>query len=423
MLGVISVAQKKTTMKNIIKRTLIFTLVGWTSFSFAQQLHYTATEAKVIRDSINQSRWDVGGSLSHYSFRYMSELFPVGIIHKSNTPYLFEYKPKKSFDHIKLKSSTLTFQGYLKKLHIVSFIIVHKGVIVYEKYFSMLPEDQHTLQSVNKVITSTLITSLINNKKIEINQSIEKYIPELNGTDWQGISIRNILNMRSGMDSKSIDFSTGPFTNPQHKNYQLESALGILPKADNTPSSVYEFIKQIKRDKSPGLDAEYSNINTFVLGWLAEKVTEKKYQDLVSEIIWKPMGASSNAYVCLSDKGVAWPHGGMSATLRDLVRFGMLFTNTEIKRRNESLISFGQIKEIFDTPPMPSPMPPFKWTYQWDLANDGIMMKGGFGGQALYIHPEKEIVIAYFNYVDKDWGIDNMISSDVLNEIIKATDK
>ena len=63
---------------------------------------------------------------------------------------------------------------------------------------------------------------------------------------------------------------------------------------------------------------------------------------------------------------------------------------------------------------------PFKWGYQWDLASDGIMVKGGFGGQVLLINPEKDIVIAYFNYPDKDWGIDNMISDKVVNEIIKA---
>ena len=409
-------------MKNIIRYTLTMALSSWTLLSFAQQLNYSAKESEIIRDSINESRWDIGGRLSHYSFRYMSELFPVGIVYKSSTPYLFNYNPKKSIDNISIKSKTsiLAFEEYLRKLHIASIVVIHKGTIVYEKYFSMLPEDQHTLQSITKVITSTLITSLINSKKIDINQPIEKYIPELKDTDWQGISVKDILNMRSGMDSRSIDFSTGPFTNPQHKNYQLESALGILPKSDNTPSSAYEFIKGMKRDKAPGLNAEYSNINTFVLGWLAEKVTGKKYTDLISEMIWKPMGASSNAYVCLSHKGVSWPHGGMSATLRDLARFGMLYTNSEIKKRQESIISFGQIKEIFDTPPMESPMPPFKWTYQWDLASDGILMKSGFGGQALYIHSEKEIVIAYFNYVDKDWGIDNMISFNVLNEIIKA---
>jgi CubicO group peptidase (beta-lactamase class C family) len=102
-------------------------------------------------------------------------------------------------------------------------------------------------------------------------------LPELKGSDWEGITVRDILHMRSGMDSKSIDFESGPFTNPQHKNYQLESALGAVPKADNTPISAYEFIKGLKKDKDAGLAAEYSNINTFVLGWLAEKVTRKRY--------------------------------------------------------------------------------------------------------------------------------------------------
>jgi len=134
------------------------------------------------------------------------------------------------------------------------------------------------------------------------------YIPELAATDWKGIAIKDILNMRSGMDSASIDFESGPFTNPEHKNYKLESALGVLPKTTKTPKDVYQFIAGLKKEKAPGSAAEYSNINTFVLGWLAEKVTGKKYAELVSEIIWKPMGASSDAYICLSDKGIPWSH-------------------------------------------------------------------------------------------------------------------
>ncbi|RZL46236.1 MAG: class A beta-lactamase-related serine hydrolase, partial [Pedobacter sp.] len=364
---------------------LIFTSLH--SYSYAQQLNYTAKEREIIHASIKKSRWDIGGSLSQYSFRYMSEFFPTGIIQKSSQPYIFPNQPKKSIENIiiRSKTDTLSLENYLKKLHIASFIVIRKGAVVYEKYFSMLPDDKHTLQSVNKVITSTLITSLINEKKIDINQSIEKYIPELKGSDWQGISVKDIVNMRSGMDNRSIDFETGPFTNTLHKNYQLESALGILPKASNTPSSVYQYLTALKKDTVPTVQAAYSNINTFVLGWLAEKVTEKKYADLVTERIWKPMGASSDAYICLSDEGIAWSHGGMSATLRDLARFGMLFTKSEIKARNESLISFSQIKEIFDAKPIDNPFAPFKWAYQWDIANDGIMMKSGFGGQSLLI--------------------------------------
>ena len=402
--------------------TVIFTV--WLFPSRAQQLSYTAQETEIIHDSINKSRWDIGGKLSQYTFRYMSEFFPVGVVQKSGQPYLFPNNPKKSFDSIIIRSKrdTLSFENYLKKLHIASFIVVQKGAIVYEKYFSMLPQDKHTLQSVNKVITATIVTSLINEKKIDVNQSIEKYIPELQGSDWQGISVKDILNMRSGMDNRSIDFETGPFTNPLHKNYQLESALGILPKAETTPSSVYKYLTGLKKDTIPGVQAAYSNINTFVLGWLAEKVTEKKYADLVTERIWKPMGASSDAYVCLSDQGIAWPHGGMSATLRDLARFGMLFTKSEIRARNESLVSLAQIKEIFDAPAITNSFAPFKWAYQWDLASDGVLMKSGFGGQALYIDPDKEIVIAYYNYVDKDWGM-NLISDSAFREIVKAVDR
>ncbi|RZL42570.1 MAG: class A beta-lactamase-related serine hydrolase [Pedobacter sp.] len=390
----------------------------------AQKIKYTIEESYVIRDSIQKSRWDIGGDLSKYSFRYMSEFFPTGIINKPSQAYQFGVSSNKTIESLNIttKRGTSTFEANLKRLHIASFIVVHKGNIVYEKYFSTLPEDQHTLQSVSKVITSTLITNLINEGKININEPIEKYISDLKGTDWQGISVKDILNMRSGMDSKSIDFESGPFTNPQHKNYQLESAMGILPKTANTPSSIYEFLKGLKKEKAAGLAAEYTNINTVVLGWLSEKVTGQKYIDLVSERIWKPMGASANAYVCLSNTGVPWYHGGISATLRDLARFGMLYTNSEIKNRKESLISFRQLKEIFDAKPIESPIAPFKWAYQWDIASDGIIMKSGFGGQSLYIHPEKEIVIAYYNYVDKDWGM-NLISDAVVNEIIKVVEK
>ena len=406
---------------------LIYTVIFfvWQVYAYSQQLNYSVIEAETIHDTIKKSRWDIGGNLSQYTFRYMSEFFPVGIIKKSSRPFEFNLNPKKSIENISVKSKegVLTLEEYFDKLHLAGIIVVHKGNIVYENYLSMYPEDQHTLQSITKVITSTLITSLINENKINIDHPIEQYIQELEGSEWQGISVRDILNMKTGMDSNSIDFSTGPFTNPMHKNYQFESALGALPKADNTPSSIYQYLIDLEKDKDAGIAAEYSNLNTFILGWLAEKVTGQKYVDLVSERIWNPMGATSNAYICLSEKGIPWTHGGMSATLRDLARFGMLYTKTEIQNRNEKLIRLSQVNEIFDAKPVDSPFGPLKWVYQWDIATAGILMKGGFGGQALYIHHEKDIVIAYFNYIDKDWSINNMISETVLFDIIKASEE
>ena len=392
--------------------------------SASQQLNYSTSEAYAIHDSINKSRWDIGGRLSHYSFRFMSEFFPVAIIEKPSSGFRFLDKPLKAIENIRVKrgNDSLRFDDYLKKLHINSFIVVHKGNIVYEKYFSMRPEEQHTLQSSTKVVTSTLITQLINERKINISLPVETYLPELKNTDWEGTSVKDILNMRSGMKGSETSDNMGGFTNPRHLYYSFEEALGVLPVVDSVVASVFDYVASIKRRHPAGQEPEYHSMNTFILGWIAERVTGKKYAELVSEKIWKPMGASSNAYVCISNKGVPWSHGGISATLRDFARFGMLFTKTEIINHKERNISFEQLKEIFSTPQIDRGFEKFQWGYQWDIAREGIMMKGGFGGQALLIDPERDLVIAYFNHIDKDWMTINMISSKAINEIRRVID-
>ncbi|MBC7851662.1 MAG: beta-lactamase family protein [Chitinophagaceae bacterium] len=391
----------------------------------SQQLNYTAKEAYAIHDSISKSRWDIGGRLSHYSFRFMSEFFPVAVINKPAVSYRFTEKPLKGIENIVVKKGkdSLRFEAYLQNLHINSFIVVHKGNIVFERYISMKPEDLHSLQSCTKVITSTLIAQLINEKKIDVNLPVETYVPALKNTDWQGTLVKHILNMRSGMKGSETSDNMGGFTNPRHLYYSFEEALGVLPVVDSVVPSVFDYVASIKRNLPAGQEPEYHSMNTFILGWILESVTGKTYAELVSERIWEPMGASSNAYVCLSNKAVPWAHGGLSTTLRDLARFGMLFTKSQITRDKEWNISFAQLKEIFDAPQLDLGFEKFQWGYQWDFAREGIMMKGGFGGQALYIDPEKELVIAYFNHVDKNWMINNMISSTALNEIRKAIAK
>ena len=390
--------------------------------SFAQQLNYSVSESYNIHDSINKSRWDIGGRLSHYSFRFMSEFFPAAIIEKPVTAFRFTEKPVKAIEQIVVKNGKDSFllDSFLQRLHINSIIVVHKGNVVFERYYSMKPGEQHTLQSITKVLTSTLITQLVNEKKINPELPVATYLPELKHTGWKNITVKNIMNMRSGMIGSEMSENMGGLTNPQHPYYTYEEALGLLPKVDSIVPSVFDYVGSMKSKIPAGQEAEYNSMNTFILGWIAEKTTGKKYADLISEKIWQPMGASSNAYVCVSDKGVPWMHGGISATLRDLARFGMLYTHSDIRTRKESFISFLQLNEIFNTPALDLGFEKFQWGYQWDVARDGFLMKGGFGGQALVIHPEKEIVIAYFNHIDQDWGIMNMVSSRAINAIVNA---
>jgi CubicO group peptidase (beta-lactamase class C family) len=253
----------------------------------------------------------------------------------------------------------------------------------------------HTLQSVTKVVTATLIARLENEKKINITNPVETYLPELKGTAWQGISVKDILYMQSGMEGAETVAGTRPFTDTNNLHYQFEAALDVVPRTSATFSSVYKYIANLKRSWTPGEKTEYNSINTFVLGWIAERITNKTYADLVTDMIWKPMGASSNAYVCLSGNGIAVGNSGMSTTLTDLARFGVLYTKKNIASRQGKIISYDQVRKIQVAGEL---------GYQWEWAEvGGGIQKTGFGGQGLYVNPEKNIVIAYFNFVNEDW--------------------
>src|SRR5690606_17428467 len=134
----------------------------------SQQLNYSNSESYAIHDSINKSRWDMGGPLSHYTFRFMSEFFPVAMIEKPVTAFGFKERELKGIEQITINNCNepIGFEAYLQQLHINGFIVVHKGTIVYERYLSMHPNELHTLQSVTKVVTSTLIAQLINEGKL-----------------------------------------------------------------------------------------------------------------------------------------------------------------------------------------------------------------------------------------------------------------
>src|SRR5262249_50142499 len=140
-----------------------------------------------MHDSIAKSRWDWGGVSSDYSFRHMSEFFPVGIIEKFEKTFPLQLKIDNSIADIIVKENEVntTFEKYLQSVHLSSIIILHRDTILFEKYYGMLPDELHTLQSVTKVITSTLIAELENEKKIDLTKPVETYLPELKETAWE----------------------------------------------------------------------------------------------------------------------------------------------------------------------------------------------------------------------------------------------
>jgi CubicO group peptidase (beta-lactamase class C family) len=371
---------------------------------------FAPTEDTRIRRTINNVNWDDGGEITHYVYLHTSEIFQTAVISARTpaTPLEEASKPEVgSFIVSNEKDQKVTLDKYLAESRgIDGFIVLHHGKVVYEKYPHMNPDDKHLIMSVTKAFIGAAVGILEDKGKIDIKRPVGDYVAALKGTDWQDVPIRDILEMASGMEGANESY-----TDPTNKHYQYEASLGWQPKTAKMPESVreedtYRYLASLKKLRKPGEAWAYTSVNSAILTWLLEEVTGKSLARVLSEEIWAPMGAESDAQIVVNSKGVAAAHGGMVTRLRDLARFGLLFTPSWNKTAHTRVISENFQKRILENgrPDLVKewifgPRP--DWldhvAYQWDaITKQGKFFKGGFGGQLLYVAPQKDVVIAYF---------------------------
>jgi CubicO group peptidase (beta-lactamase class C family) len=229
--------------------------------------------------------------------------------------------------------------------------------------------------------------------------------------------------MASGMSCLETD--AGAYSDPATCYYQFEASLGWQPATRGTPASTYNYIAALRRIRETGEAFEYSSVNTFVLGWMAEQVTGKRYNELLAEEVWNKIGAEADALLTVSSAGVPVLHGGMSMRLRDLARFAMLFTPSWPVVSETQIVSDAYLdkiqnggrSEIFEEgvigPALVERLGgerPRHNSYQWDFVlDDGDFFKAGYGGQGLYISPDRDLVIAFVGTPDEELGENEMI--------------
>lgn len=370
---------------------------------------FTKPQRDAIHQQWNLDNWDNGGELSRYTFLYMTEFWTHAIINKKgeSNPLTVKYLSEIANFITLSEKGELSLKDYVNVAPVDGMIILHNNAIVYEAYPRMLPEEKHVYMSVTKIVISTLVAILEDRGVIDVSKPIDFYLPELNGSGWQGVTILDILDMASGIDC--LESVEGAYENPEKCIYQYEATLGFLKATNATPKTTMEHIKALKSQKSAGTLFEYTSVNTFVLSELIERVTNLSLAKNIESKIWQKMGADTDA-VMAQRKGVPIAHAGLSSTLRDLARFGNLFLNAE---NNNTIISSRYLNNIQQNgrseiyaenwPPEERLLQdaPRHNTYQWDMVMyDGDFYKEGFGGQGLYISPSRNLVIAFFGAPD-----------------------
>jgi CubicO group peptidase (beta-lactamase class C family) len=280
-------------------------------------------------------------------------------------------------------------------------VVLHKGRIVYERYAGALkPEGQHISMSVTKSFFGTLGAMLVAEGKLDENAPVSRYVPELKDSAFGDATIRQVLDMRTG-----LKYSEN-YLDPNAEIWQHTRAGGVLPRPPGYqgPQTFYEFLQTVKKEGEHGGAFAYKTVNSDALGWVIRRATGQSIGQLLSERIWSRLGMEQDAYFTVDSVGNEFAGGGLNAGLRDMARFGEMMRN-QGKFNGQQIIPASVVQDIAkggDKSAFPQASFPTLpgWSYRnmwWVSGNEhGAYSARGIHGQAIYIDPQAEMVIARF---------------------------
>ncbi len=354
--------------------------------------------------------WTAYGEDQEWNFRNAHQFFPTVNVYRGGKISKLSSKPNPAIaDYVvDTPKGPMTFDELLHSelTTAMGVIVLHKGQIAYESYPRMQDYEMPVYWSVAKQFVGTVVRILEERGEVDVNLTIEHYIPEINKSDFAGITVRNILDMATGLDCGDGDYGDWDSC-----YYRYSMTIGDGFRTDDAEDNPYEFVANLTGAKrmEQGQEFSYSGLNTFVLAWMVEKITDRSFQDVLSKEVWRHIGAESNASYIAPRYGVPMTHGGFLARLRDMGRYGLLFTPSHAVVSGHQIISDEHIEllwsggrpELLTNAGAPSTeVSGVKHNiYQWDVIYaNGDYYKGGWAGQGLMVNPQRDLVAVFVSY-------------------------
>ena len=355
-------------------------------------------------------RWSDGSFYKfpqlRWSFSNWGQFMPTTTVWRGDGPVAeLAGAPMSGLEQLKFRplgaSEDMTVAEALQANFTDSIVVLHKGRIAYENYWGVsTPHSRHIAMSVTKSVFGTLAATLIAEGKLDPKAKVTQYLPELKDSGYADATVQDVLNMTSG-----IRFSEN-YADPKAEIWTYVRAGSILPRPPGYagPQTFYDFAKAVEKANAPGSTYAYQTVNSDVAGWLIHRVTGKTVSELLSERIWQQLGAERDAFIAVDSGGNEFAGGGLNVTTRDLVRFGEMMRldgryngHSIVPKAAIDEIRAGGNREVFATPANANLK---GWSYKdmWWIAHDdhGTFMARGVHGQAIYVDPKAEVVIARF---------------------------
>jgi CubicO group peptidase (beta-lactamase class C family) len=385
------------------------------------EMFESASPVEEVRQQIeklpkNTSWWNANGEDMAWNNKNLNRIFPTVNVYRAGPVRELDRQlmPEIADLEVDTPSGPMRFADFLHSdlSTCMGMVILHRGKIVFEVYPRMEPYERPIYWSVTKVLVSAVVSILEDRGQVEIDKSIETYIPELSGSSYAGITVRNILDMATGVNCSEEYYDTSSCY------YRLMETTGEARWDEKSADNPYEYIASLKVGKfaEQGTSYEYGSINTYILSWLVEKVTGMPFQDAFSLEIWTQIGAESDAAFLAPRFGVPVFDGGFLGRLLDVARFGLLFTPSYsvvsdrkiISDRHIEMLKNGGRPELLANARGGAPDGITKKTvkhnvYQWDqvLTNNDVYT-GGWAGQGLLVNPDRDLVAVYVGFFNED---------------------
>jgi CubicO group peptidase (beta-lactamase class C family) len=343
---------------------------------------------------------------TRWSFSHWRNLFPTAAIARGTSAVSpLPRRERKDIDALEFtpigKSAPMTWAQSLGANYTDGIVVLHKGVIVYERYFGALtPEKPHIAMSVSKSFIGTLATMLAAQGKLDMDALVTRYVPELKDSGFGDATVRQVADMTT-----AIRF-TESYTDPSSDIFRhgLAGAVGPRPADYKGPEGLAAFAMTVPKEGTHGERFKYRSVNTDVLAWIVARAAGQSVPDLLSSVLWRPMGMEQDGYIQVDRLGTPWASGGLATSLRDLARFGEMVPAAAI-----AAIRTGGDPAKFDKAAYPT-LPGWSYHDQWWHSHNGhgAFMARGVHGQAIYIDPKAQMVIARYasHYIAGNVGID-----------------
>lgn len=291
-----------------------------------------------------------------------------------------------------------TIRGMLEHAHTNGFVVMREGRVVCEYYAPRSDvNDRHIVFSVSKSLTAIVSGILEAEGVIDPDSPVTDYLPEAKGSVYGDCTYRDVLDMRV-----SLDFEEA-YLDPKGAFARYRRAmLWNPPEPGEQPENLADFLLTLqKADRPHGGPFYYASPNSDLLGVIIDRVTGRPFPELMSELLWRPMGAKNDAYVAVDAIGTARTAGGICVTARDLARVGeMLRQGGRVDGR--PIVSAAWIDDMAANGDRDAwqagrnvDLPNGRYRSQWYQSGeaDGAFCAIGIHGQWLYVDPSTATVI------------------------------